>query len=192
MKSDQAVPEVFARPPVEFSEVKRSSAEMLVQAMEPETADEVLQRLEAGRRCFAGCVGDRVACWGWVSHGSEWIGEMKVHFRMQAGEAYIWDCVTLPSFRRQGLYSALLSHMVKELQGEGITRIWIGSNLENRPSIKGFVRAGFRPVIRVSFLQILGLRFFKVSGYPEAREDLASAASRAFSTGRALRIDPVT
>jgi ribosomal protein S18 acetylase RimI-like enzyme len=192
--------EVFpipARLPVTFIEIKPSLPGSLVEALGPESQSEILRRLQSGRRCFAGCLDQSVVCWGWVSRGEEQIGEMKAQFRMKPSEAYIWDCVTLPDYRRQGLYSSLLGHMLKELQreawsksGYGANRVWIGSNLENRPSIRGFERAGFQPVIRVLFLNIFGIRFFQISACPKARGELVGAGCNAFSTGRALRIEP--
>ena len=178
------------RLPVTFGEIGRSPLDKLAEAMGPESVDLILQRHEQGGRCFAYWLENQIACYCWVSQRDEWIGEMEVHFRMQAGERYIWDCLTQTAFRRQGLYSALLNQIVRQLQLEGITRIWIGSNLENRPSIKGFMRAGFQPVVQVLFLRILSLRCFWIRPYPTVPKDFVSAARRAFSSEQALQINP--
>jgi hypothetical protein len=112
---------------------------------------------------------------------------MKVNFRMEPGEAYSWDCVTLPEYRRKGLFSALINQMARDLQQEGTERIWIGSNLENQPSIRGFEKAGYQPVIRVLFVLVLGLRFFKISRLLGAPLRLVREVCRAFDIGRAVR-----
>jgi ribosomal protein S18 acetylase RimI-like enzyme len=190
LSADETVTPVTPRLPVRFREIKPDQAGVLAAAMRTGSPEAVRERFAGNRRCFAGYLEDQIACWGWFSQGEEWIDEMKVHFWMQPGEAYIWDCVTLPEYQGNGLYSALLSHIVKVLQSSGINRIWIGSNIENQPSIRGFLRAGFRLVIQVRFFQILGSRFFRINSYPGATEEMVSAALRAFSTGRALRIDP--
>jgi ribosomal protein S18 acetylase RimI-like enzyme len=176
-----------ARLPAEFKEIDKASAGILLPAAGEEQANEIKHRFQRGKRCFVGLVEGKLACWGWVSHEDEWIGEMKVTFRLEEGEAYIWDCVTLPDFRRQGLFSALINHMARDLQKEGMVRVWIGSNLENQPSIKGFKKAGYQPVMLVLFVQVLGMRFFKFRRLTAAPEDLVREFCRAFETGRAVR-----
>jgi GNAT superfamily N-acetyltransferase len=186
---DNGFPIVRSRLPVVFSEIDLSSITLLTGAVGEGSYPEIRDRFQQGKRCFIGLVEGALACWGWISHGDEWIGEMKVNFRMEPGESYIWDCVTLPEYRRQGLFSALINYMARDLQKEGVVRVWIGSNLENRPSIKGFDKAGYRPVIRVLFVQVLGLRFFKISRLPGAPPGLVKEVCRAFDTGRAIRRD---
>ena len=102
--------------------------------------------LRRGRRCFAARVDDRIASYGWVSRRAEWVGEMDREFHPAAGEAYIWDCATLPSYQGQRLYSALLGYAIARLRDEGCRLVWIGSNQENLPSLRGFANAGFQPV----------------------------------------------
>ena len=53
--------------------------------------------------------------------------------RLAPGEVYIWDCATLPAYRGQGLYPALLAHIVKELSAEGLRRAWIGADTGSEP-----------------------------------------------------------
>jgi GNAT superfamily N-acetyltransferase len=183
----KVIPLISARLPVEFKEIDKASAGILLPAVGEEQANEIKHRFENGKRCFVGLVEGKLACWGWVSHADEWIGEMKVTFRLESDEAYIWDCVTLLEFRRQGLFSGLINHMARDLQKEGVIRVWIGSNFENRPSIKGFEKAGYQPVIRVLFVQVLGLRFFKFRRLTAAPEDLVQEFCRTFDTGRAVR-----
>jgi ribosomal protein S18 acetylase RimI-like enzyme len=100
---------------------------------------------------------------------------------MQPGEAYIWDCVTLPAFRRRGLYVALLRHIVGVLRAEGLRRLWIGASLDNTPSIRGFRSAGFRPVLRLIYLRVLGLRGNWLVGDAAAPAALVADARRALS-----------
>lgn len=187
-KPGETVQAVLPRLPVVFREIFSVEAEGLSQALGLDSSEQALQRFNAGRRCFGGFSGDQLTCCGWVSQGEEWIGEMEARFIMQPGEAYLWDFVTLPSYRRQGLYSALLNHILRELLQEGCQRIWIGSNLENRPSIQGFQRAGFWPIAQVWFLRLLAFRFFLMKPYQAVPRELLYATRRAFSPQRALRI----
>ncbi len=73
-------------------------------------------------------------------------GETLKSIRLRPGEAYLWDCATLPAFRRQGLYSALLAHVIDVLRADGLRSVWIGADLYNIASHGGIERAGFRPV----------------------------------------------
>ncbi len=65
-------------------------------------------RLERGCRCLVVRIGDGIAAYGWLSMGSEWIGELGLEIRPAPGEAYLWNCVTLPEHRYRGYYRALL------------------------------------------------------------------------------------
>jgi ribosomal protein S18 acetylase RimI-like enzyme len=113
----------------------------------------VARRLRRGCRAFAARVDGRIASYGWVSAGSECIGELEREFRLPPGEAYVWDCFTLPAHRRRGLYSSLLRHIARAMQAEGTARLWIGTARANRASIRGFEAAGFAPVLEVLYVR---------------------------------------
>ena len=64
-------------------------------------------------------------------------------------EAYIWDCATLPAYRGQRLYPALLIHMLGELRNAGFQRVWIGTDADNLPSQRGVALVAFQPVVDI-------------------------------------------
>lgn len=161
-----------------FGELRREHADRLAVAAGLPDADPVAQRLASGRRCFAAWFGGRIAAYGWISQVSECIGELEREIRLPKEEAYIWDCLTLPEFRRRRLYSALLCHVARRLGQEGFQRAWIGSSLANRPSLRGFANAGFRPVMRVSYARLFNLQCLLLSPYPRAPAELFAAARR--------------
>jgi GNAT superfamily N-acetyltransferase len=160
-------------------EVPRETAAPLAAAMGLADAREVRRRFTAGSRCFAARVDGAIAAYGWVSQGVERIGELERSLRMRSDEAYIWDCATLPPYRRCGLYTALLGHIAASLRGEGIHRLWIGASLQNRPSIRGFAAAGFRPVIRLTYARLLSLSRVWVADDPTTPPELVADARRA-------------
>jgi ribosomal protein S18 acetylase RimI-like enzyme len=135
--------------PATFQSIGSEAALALSQAMGHSDPTEVLQRLARGKRCYAACVEGQIASYGWVTFDEERIGELGLSIRMQAGEAYIWDCATLPAYRGLRLYPALLVYMLKELRAKGLQRIWIGTDLDNVASQKGVILVGFQPVIDV-------------------------------------------
>lgn len=145
---------------------------------------EIMKRFSTGRRCYTAWVGSQLAAYGWVSFQEEYIGELNLWIHLQRGEAYIWDCVTLPAFRSQHLYSALLSYMLAELRMEPLHRVWIGANLDNQPSQKGIARAGFQAVADMVIARVLAMRLVWVAGRPDVPEDLVAEARRVFLDNR--------
>ncbi|HKZ86534.1 MAG TPA: GNAT family N-acetyltransferase [Anaerolineae bacterium] len=167
-----------------FREAHRESAELLAAAMGLPHSEPVVRRFTTGRRCFAAWVSDRIAAYGWVSQAAECIGELEREIQLLPGEAYIWDCVTLPSYRRQRLYSALLSHIVARLRSESVQRVWIGSSLDNRASIRGFANAGFRPVVTLVYARLFELCGLGAIRHRTAPHQLVNAARRVLITDR--------
>ncbi len=137
------------RLPAAFVHIGPQSAGELAEAMGLDDPAPVLQRLATGRQCYAGRVEGRLATYGWVSFGEEGIGELGLSIHLPEGEAYIWDCVTLPAYRGQRLYPALLAYIVRELQRAGVRRAWVGTDTDNIPSQIGVALAGFQPVLDV-------------------------------------------
>jgi GNAT superfamily N-acetyltransferase len=146
----------------------------------------VALRLARGSRCFAAWLGEEMTGYGWLSTGSEWIGELSLDIRPPPGEAYVWSCVTLPAHRRQGVFRALLLGVATIAGREGIARLWLGS--VDGVAESAVVGAGFLPVLdfRVATLGPLGwLDLRPVEGADRAT---VSAARDALGAGRGLRL----
>jgi ribosomal protein S18 acetylase RimI-like enzyme len=133
----------------QFARVDAEAAPLLARAMGLDDPAPVLQRFARQCRCYGAWVDGALAAYGWVTFDEERIGELGVRFRLAPGEVYIWDCATLPAYRGQRLYPALLGYIVKELQTEGLQLAWIGADTDNLASQKGFRLAGFQPVVDV-------------------------------------------
>jgi len=140
-----------ARVGVVFAEASPSDGLALTGAMNLSDPQPIQQRFQSHRRCFTLRVADHIISYGWVTHGTECVGEFERQFRFHDDEAYIWDCATVPAWRGRGCYSALLSHILHQLQAEGMPRVWIGASRLNQPSVKGFVNAGFQPVVDATY-----------------------------------------
>lgn len=192
LKGDRLPTAVAPKIPVAFQELDHTAAGPLAEAIGLDSLDPILQRFQSGRRCFAFRAGEKVVTYCWISQGAEWIGEMQLDFRMPPGGVYIWDCRTRPDYRRLGLYAALLNRMIHSLQQEGKTQVWIGSNLENRPSIQGFARAGFLPVVQIWFLRFFSWLCFWLRPYPGAPPALVSHAREVYSAGRVFQLNSFT
>ncbi len=182
-----AVPRIAAA----FAELSESDADSMASAMGLKNPKQIMRRLAQSRRCFAAKTEGNIVAYGWVSTGRECIGEMGRQIHLQADEAYVWDCVTLPAYRRLGLYTALLSFINNTLLEDGYRRIWIGSNLDNQPSIRGFANAGYQPAVAITHVRITSLNLYWVGRARVARRQLAAAARDALSMESDRKLGPL-
>ena len=144
---DQPLPPGPApRVPVVFMRAGPEVAQELARAMDLDGPVLVLQRFDRGRHCYIGRIDGTLVTYGWVTFDEEDIGELGLSIRLKAGEAYVWNCATLPAYRGQRLYAALLAHIIGELHRQDLHRIWIGADSDNLPSQSGIALAGFHPV----------------------------------------------
>jgi GNAT superfamily N-acetyltransferase len=153
--------------------------EELMQAMGLDDPAIMLQRFARGRHCYAAMVDGKLAAYGWVTFDEEAIGELGLRFRLKAGEAYIWDCATLPAYRRQHLYTALLSYIASELRASGLCRLWIGADMDNLASQKGMALAGFQPAIDFLVESAQGISRPRLNARPGIPEQLVMNVHRA-------------
>jgi GNAT superfamily N-acetyltransferase len=156
-------------------------------------APEVNERLSSGRRCFLlrSEADGQIASYGWVTRGKEHVGELERRFNMDDDEAYIWNCGTVPGYRRQSCYSALLSQLIYRLHEERTPRIWIGASRLNQPSVRGFANAGFSPVIDLSYRRLYRLTTMWLRGADSAGDGLVDAAFRIVLNDHERRIGPL-
>ena len=132
---------------VTFQRVGPETMRLLAQAMGSAEHTQILPRFERGKWCYAGLLKEEIVTYGWVTFDEEHIGELGLTIRLRKGEAYIWDCATLPAYRGQRLYPALLAHMLRALAAQGVHHVWLGTDADNIPSQKGVALVGFRPVV---------------------------------------------
>ena len=181
---DEPTTPITPRIPATFRLAGLESVSALAEAMGPNASAEILKRFETGRRCYAAWVADKLAAYGWVSFNEEHIGELNLHLTLLPGEAYIWDCATLPAYRQNYLYSALLVYILGELRSEKLCRVWIGADLDNVASQRGIARAGFKAVADLLIARVLTLRSVWVQGWPDVPDSLVAEARRAFLNNR--------
>ena len=147
----------IARIPTEFGTVQPDSLAQLAAAvgqMDPIDPGALARRFELGKQCFVMRVDGSIAAYGWLTRGPEWVGEFERELRVLEGEAYIWDCATLPNYRRQRLFSVLLAHVTNQLRHEGLRRLWlIGINGSQR-MIDGVQAAGFQPILGLAYARL--------------------------------------
>ena len=154
--------------------------------------DLVAERLARGCRCFGAWLGPELAAYGWLSVGPEWIGEVGLEIRPARGEAYVWNCVTLPARRGKGMFQALLLCIAAQVKRESLLRLWIGS--VDGVGEKAIAQVGFDPVLRFRTLSLRsrvggGLRWLRVSAVEGVEAGLrADALGVLGHRGRPLRL----
>jgi ribosomal protein S18 acetylase RimI-like enzyme len=181
---DQEAPAIMPRTHADFRRVTLDLAPALAAATGSPTLTEITKRLESGRQCYAAWVNGQIAAYGWVSIVEEDIGELNLRIKLLPGEAYIWDCATLPAFREKLLYSALLVYILGELRAQNLCRAWIGADSDNLASQKGMARAGFHHVADLVIERVLAMRQVWVMGLPGVAESIVTEARRAFLNDR--------
>jgi len=189
--SDGLPPLCQARVATKFEEVGAGDLDSLAAAMNLPTPEPVRQRLHSGRRCFILKVGDEIATYGWVTHGVECVGELERQFYLHDDEAYIWDCSTVPAWRGQRCYSALLSQIIYRLHGESVARLWIGASRQNHPSVRAFANAGFNRIVDVVYRRFYRLTLMWIQSADSAPGPLVSAAYRILRNEHERRVGPL-
>jgi GNAT superfamily N-acetyltransferase len=163
LKTAASLPPIHtATEAVEFLELTADDIAGLTSTMNLSEASLIQQRLPGNgvarrRRCFGLRVNGEIATYGWVTLGVELVGELERKFHLNSSEAYVWDCVTTPTWRKKGFYTVLLGHIIYQLHSEGVPLIWIGSSRQNQPSIRGMANAGFKQVVDVTYLRVFRL-----------------------------------
>ena len=118
-----------------------------------------------------------VGGYGWLSTVPEWIGELQLEITPSPGEAYIWNCATIPEHRRKGIFRALLIGISETCRRDGLKRLWIGSVAV--PAEKAFGPSGFQPALRFFAVTFAGLHAMRVTA---AGARLSHEAARVLGT----------
>lgn len=136
-------------------------------------------RLARGSRCFGAWIGHELVGYGWLSTKSEWIGEVELEIGLPAGEAYIWNCVTLAPHRRKGVFRSVVTSIACQAQKEGLGRLWIASIVG--VGGKTIQQAGFQPALRFDATKVLGMHWLRVRPAEGVDPGLLASARKAMS-----------
>lgn len=123
----------------------------------PARIEEFRRFLARGDRGFYAYRDHRVVNRAWVIIGPGscdlWHGYGRLV--IPAGTAYVHYCETAPEARGSGIYPAVLAHVARTLNQEGIATIRISTTRDNVASLRGIERAGYR-IVRQVELRIMG------------------------------------
>jgi len=149
-------------------------------------ADLVPMRLARGSRCFGAWTGHELVGYGWLSAKSEWIGEVEMEIAPAAGEAYVWNCVTLAPHRRKGVFRSLVTSLVTQAREEGLARLWIASVVDLAGT--AIEQAGFVPVMRFETASRFGLRWLRVAPVDGVDPGLLASARDAMAIKHGMSV----
>jgi GNAT superfamily N-acetyltransferase len=180
--------------PIQISPVQNDSVNPLLSAareMDPIAPQALIKRLELGCRCFAAWAGESIIAYSWLTHGCEWVGEFERELHVEEGEAYIWDCATLPAYRRQRLFRALLYYSVGQLQRDGLKRLWIISLTKVPKLACAISAAGFEPVVSLTYVRLFDWRGLLISPWSGASARQVAAAHRLLKSEQEVIYGPL-
>lgn len=185
---------IEARLPAEYCQIEKGSLAALlssVEQMDPIAPDAIARRFDGGRQCFTAQVNGDIAAYGWITHGPEYVSEFDRQLQVEEGEAYVWDCSTLPVYRQKRLFITLLAYISERLRGEGVQRLWIiglnGAQAINR----GVAAAGFKPVMRLAFIRLSGMNVLMLNPHKNASTQQRRDARRLLRGEGELAIGPL-
>ncbi len=105
--------------------------------------DEVVRRLANDNLAFVAFFNGQPAAFGWMARGRARIGELAHGFVLPMRNRYLWNFRTMAEFRGRGIYPRLLQYIL-QYEGAKTERFWIIHAPENKSSLKGILKAGFR------------------------------------------------
>jgi len=108
---------------------------------------EIEQRLEQGHHLYVAHVNEDLVARGWSASQTAHIGELDINMTMPQANRYLWDFVTLPDWRGQGIYGHILQAMLHDQ--EEIERFWVGHDYDNTASSRGILKAGFALIVEL-------------------------------------------
>jgi RimJ/RimL family protein N-acetyltransferase len=73
-------------------------------------------------------------------------------------EAEIKFCLTLPPMRGKGIYPIVIRSIVEYLGSKGLENVYMCVHRDNRSSIRGIEKAGFRYAGELRFKKVLGIQ----------------------------------
>ena len=130
--------------------VHRETRAHVMASLQNRSEAEMVRRFAEGHRAYVASRAGEAAAWGWIATQTARIGELESTFAIPTGERYLWNFVTHPAHRGQGIYPRLLDAITRREQSDA-ERFWVAYAPENHASGAGIRKAGFTDVAALSF-----------------------------------------
>ena len=115
----------------------------LLSKMSGTSEEEIVKRLPNDHIAFIAFLYESPAAFGWMARGKARIGELGHDLILPINNRYLWNFRTLPAFRGNNIYPLLLQFILS-FENKKAEPFWIIHAPENKPSLKGILKAGFR------------------------------------------------
>lgn len=116
---------------------------------------------DKGAILFLVFVGGKIAHTSWVSLGHQGAVYDALFSSLDFGNAgYIGPCNTFEQFRGTGLYPFVLTNIFQVIVEHKVNRAVISTRNNNSASIRGIVKAGFKPLCVVKRVKLFSSSFF--------------------------------
>jgi ribosomal protein S18 acetylase RimI-like enzyme len=116
--------------------------------------------LERERSCIMALKNNQLVAHGWFTSQLDPVVE-RTYVPLAADEIFVYDLYTRPAFRRQGIQSGLLQHILELAGKRGCKRALSLVEVDNDPSVNLHEKLGFQVISRFTKVRILGLvRFY--------------------------------
>jgi GNAT superfamily N-acetyltransferase len=112
-----------------------------------------------GEQAVVALVDGRPAGFAWLQFGNA-RGFPTYYGRIFEHEARVLRVGVAPSFRRQGVNTAMMYGVLASLFASGVKRACIECHKYNTPSVRTFLRVGYRPAAMITVLELPGMRRF--------------------------------
>lgn len=144
-----------------------SSVDEDISAIALEISDAEKQELiQRGHHPYLARLGTQTVAYGWSASGQARFGGGLVTFQVPARNRYLYDFVTLPAWRGQGIYPRLLQAILRR-ESRAYERFWIIHQSTNIASERGIGKAGFTVACKVYFQHDKDLALVPAAGASE-------------------------
>lgn len=104
----------------------------------------ILDRLRTGHLCLAAVVSGRAVAFIWIDPDRYHLAGEAAGGKLEAGTAFVYDCLTSFHWRGMYIYPFLLDHAARFLLPDNFTKMLMLINLKNLSAIKAAAKAGFQ------------------------------------------------
>jgi ribosomal protein S18 acetylase RimI-like enzyme len=129
-----------------------------------------MKRIEGGQIAFCVFIAGTLAHVSWVITRVKDGKKVRIHPPLLLDynqAAYIWYSVTSPRFRGNNLFPYILSVINRQLQREGIKESMMAVLKDNKASLSGVKKAGFRTIGEDWYVKLWKWERYKVRFYNE-------------------------
>ncbi len=161
---------VQAKLDVQYRWVEKAAIQEFMAAHGAFNASDVDDFVSRGARCLGAFVGPRLVGYVWIHYDYYRFLFFDHQIVLGPGEAFVGPAFVAPEYRGSRIYPALLTQSFRELAKEGFRVAYGNVGVTNTASIRGIVRAGFRPVKRITAVRLF--RRFLAWKSEEPAEDM--------------------